>query len=341
MLAACGLLAAGLFAAGRAAAQGQSQPDQDASDGGFQRVFTGARVLLRNHRYDDAIKEFKKASDLKKGQCVDCLAFMGQAYFQLGKYKEAVSAQKQAVALKPENEAEMVNQLGVFLYKENDKKTLQEAVDAFQRAIELGKGQIPLAYFNLGHALLKQGKEKEGIQALNSYLEADPRSSRAGEVRALIANPRLVNVMLAPGFSVKSIAGDEISLESLKGKIVLLDFWATWCGPCMAEMPAVKEIWKKYHGDQFVIVGISLDRDRGALDRYLSKEGINWPQVYDGAGFQSKVSRLYGVNGIPHTVLIDQEGAVRAVGLRGSSLSSKIGELIKKMPKQEAARGGS
>jgi hypothetical protein len=87
-----------------------------------------------------------------------------------------------------------------------------------------------------------------------------------------------------------------------------------------------------------VIVGISLDQDRGALKRYLEKEDISWPQVYDRGGFESSVARLYRVHAIPHTVLIDQDGVVRAVGLRGGILSSKIGELIKKLPKQEAAR---
>jgi thiol-disulfide isomerase/thioredoxin len=328
------------FVSFHAAAQSQSQAsDQDAHDNEFQRVFTEARVDLRNHRYDEAIKEFRRAAELKKGQCAECYSFTAQTYFQMGKFKDAAAAQRQALALKPENEAEAVNQLGVFLYKQDDSKALAESVEVFQHAIDLGKGQVPIAYFNLGHALLKQGKEQEGIKALKSYLEADPETDRASQVRALIANPRLVGVNLAPGFSVKSVSGDEISLEGLKGKVVLLDFWATWCGPCRQEMPAVKGIWKKYKDNQFVIIGISQDRDRGALDRYLKEEGITWPQILDGQG---RISRTYGVRGIPHTVLIDQEGAVRAVGLRGGSLSSKIGELIKKMPKQEArAEGGS
>jgi thiol-disulfide isomerase/thioredoxin len=342
LLGVCLMPAPASFVSLHAAAQSQAQtPDQDAHDDEFQRVFTEARVLLRNHRYDEAIKEFKKAAEMKKGQCVECCTFIAQTCFQMGKFKDAAAAQRQALALKPENEALLTNQLGVYLYKENDKKTLAEAVEVFQHAIDLGKGQVPIAYFNLGNALLRQGKEAEGIQALKSYLEADPETDRAGEVRALIANPRLANVSLAPGFSVKSISGDELSLEALKGKVVLLDFWATWCGPCRAEMPAVKEIWKKYKGNQFVIVGISQDHDRGALDRYLKEEGITWPQIYE-ASLQGRISRSYGVRAIPHTVLIDQEGAVRAVGLRGGSLSSKIGELIKKMPKQEArAEGGS
>jgi len=307
----------------------------DQGNDAASKTLTAARVDLRNERYDEAIKGFKKAAEQRNGQCVQCYTLMAEAYSFTGKFKDAAAAVKQAIALNG-SEAELYNQLGVYLYKENDKKTLQDSADAFQRAIDLSKGQAVIAYFNLGHALIKQGREKEGIQALNSYIEADPRSSNASEARAIIANPRLANENLAPGFNVRSVSGEDVSLEKLRGKIVLLDFWATWCGPCREEMPAVKEIWKKYRGDQFVILGISLDRDRGALNRYLNQEGITWPQVYDRAGDQSSLSRVYGVRGIPHTVLIDQDGIVRAVGLRGGALASKVGELIKKLSKQAA-----
>jgi len=282
----------GLFVPAGATAWERRQAIQPESDAASQQAFTAARVDFRNQRYDEAIKGFKKAAAQKNGQCADCYTFMAQAYFRLGKLKDAANAQKQAIAVNPENDPQLYNQLGIYLYKEGDKKTLEEAVEAFQRAIDLSKGQVVIAYFNLGHALIKQGKEKEGIKALNSYLEADPRSSNASEARAIIANPRLATVGLAPVFRVRTTSGDDLALDQLKGRVVLLDFWATWCGPCREEMPAVKDIWKKYRGDQFVIVGISLDRDRGALNRYLGTEGISWPQVYDGDGFDSKLSRL-------------------------------------------------
>jgi tetratricopeptide (TPR) repeat protein len=324
----------GLFVTAGAAQQDKWQILNEENDAA-SKTFNAARVDLRSERYDEAIRGFKKAAEQRNGKCEQCYTFMAQAYSSMGKFRDAAAAQKQAIALNPEND-ELYNQLGVYLYGENDKKTLEESVEAFQRAIDLSKGQRTIAYFNLGHALMKQGREKEGIEALKTYVEADPRSSSAGEARGIIANPRLARENLAPGFNVRSISGDDLSLERLKGKIVLLDFWATWCGPCRAEMPAVKEVWKKYRSDQFVIVGISLDRDRGALKRYLDTEGITWPQVYDGAGNQTSISRMYGVRGIPHTVLIDQDGVVRAVGLRGGALSSKVGELIKKLSREAA-----
>jgi Tfp pilus assembly protein PilF/peroxiredoxin len=339
---AASLVLLGLFVsaagAGVPSPQPQDKPQDkweilDTGNDAASKSLTAARVDLRNERYDEAIKGFKKAAEQRNGQCVQCYVLMAQAYSSTGKVKDAAAAVKQAIALN-ESDAELYNQLGVYLYRESDKKALQESAEAFQRAIDLSKGQTAIAYFNLGHALIKLGKEKEGIQALNSYIEADPSSTNAGEARAIIANPRLATENLAPGFNVRSIAGEDLSLNRLKGKIVLLDFWATWCGPCLAEMPSVKELWKKYRGDQFVILGISLDRDRRALDRYLSQEGITWPQVYDRGSDQTSLSRVYGVHAIPHTVLLDQDGVVRAVGLRGGALSSKVGELIKKLSKQ-------
>jgi thiol-disulfide isomerase/thioredoxin len=153
----------------------------------------------------------------------------------------------------------------------------------------------------------------------------------------MIANPKFVGEPFARGFNVKSSAGEELSLEKFKGKVVLLDFWAAWCGPCRIEMPEVKKIWKKYGGDQFVIVGVNLDSNRAAFEAYMKQEGLAWPQYYDGLGWSNKIARLYGVSGIPHTILIDREGIIRGVGLRGGGLSSKIGELLKKAEKKEPA----
>jgi hypothetical protein len=106
----------------------------------------------------------------------------------------------------------------------------------------------------------------------------------------------------------------------------------------MYEMPEVKRIWKKYSASEFIIIGISLDTNERAIRAYLEKESIGWPQYFDGLGWNNKVASLYDVHSIPHTVLIDHEGIVRGVGLRGGSLSSKIGDLLKKIPKENSAQ---
>lgn len=309
-------------------------------DDQFEEVFTNARKLAMQKRFDDAIKEFKKAAGLRNDECADCYRLIGEIYFQMRKYRESAAAYRQALGSKPSNEADLTNWLGVALYLQDDKKVLDEAAAAFRRAIDLSGGKIVTAYYNLGYTLMKQGKEEEGVEAFKSYLEVSPGAVNAAEVRTIMTNPKMAREKFAPGFKVKSTEGMDLSLDGLRGKVVLLDFWATWCGPCRVEMPEVKKVWKKYGGDQFIIVGVSLDGDRGSFESYVRSEGLTWPQYFDGGGWGNKIARLYNVSGIPDTVLIDHDGIIRARGLRGGALYSKIGDLIKKIPNTESAAEG-
>ena len=324
-----GLLIGLLTAASAAAQDTFSNPAMEPQDE-FQKAFTHARMVMRQGRPEEAIQEFRQAAKLKKDQCADCFLLIGQISLQLQNYKDAAAAFRQAAELKPPNQAEMYNALGVALYFQGDKKSLEEAAVALKRSIELSGGKVPRAYYNLGYTLIKSGKTDEGVAALKTYLEVAPDAYDAAQVKAIMANPKLAGERLAFPFKVKSTAGQELSLDKFKGKVVLLDFWASWCGPCREEMPDVVRIYKKFSKENFVLVGINLDTNRDAFDNYTKQQGMDWPQYYDGRGWNNEISRLYNVSGIPHTVLIDQEGIVRATGLRGERLSVKIDELLKK-----------
>jgi tetratricopeptide (TPR) repeat protein len=313
-----------------------TQSAANSPDTEFDQAFTKGRGLAYRQQYKDAISEFEHAATLKQGQCPECYQFIGESYLHMKKYKESADASRKALDLKPANPAELYNQLGVALYLGGDKANLGEAVKAFNQAIKLSNGSIETAYFNLGYALIKSGQADEGVAALKTYLKLAPNGSSASEAQAAISNPKMIGQNLAPDFSVKSITGEDLSLAKYRGKIILLDFWATWCGPCRQEMPAVKQVWAKYGGDQFVIIGISLDKNRGDLTRYLQSEGISWPQYYQNGG-RFNVQSIYGVSSIPHSVLIDQDGVIKAIGLRGGALYSKIGDLVKKLPKKTEA----
>jgi tetratricopeptide (TPR) repeat protein len=292
------------------------------------------RMLMQGGDVDGAINAFKKAAALKSGDCAECFQLIGQAHFVTRDFKEAAVAYKQAIALKAANEAELHNVLGVVLYLQEDKKVLEEAVTAFKRAIEMSGGKLIKSHYNLGYALLKLGRDAEGKSALNKYLELDPSANNAGEVRTVIANPRMVNERFAPAFKVTSYAGEEISLDKLRGRIVLLDFWATWCGPCRVEMPEHKILWKRFGGENFIMIGVNIDHNINAFENYTKREEITWPQYIDKNGM---ISQMYGVRGIPHTVLIDQDGIIRGVGYRGSNLASKVEEMLKKLRKPATA----
>jgi len=300
---------------------------------GVQQVLDNGRQLLRQGQIEDAIKEFRRAATLRDDKCAQCFEMIGQVYFQLRQLKDAVAAFRKAAELKPANEGEIYNILGVALYLQNEKESYEQAVEALQRAIEVSQGKVVKAYYNLGFSLIKAGKEQEGIAALKKYIELDPESNDVAQARAVVANTRMVDARIAPAFSVKSHTGEELALEKLRGKIVLLDFWASWCGPCRVDIPEVKEIWKRHSRDQFLIIGISLDSNRHLFDAYMKEEGISWPQYYDGLGWGNKLARLYGVYAIPQTILIDQNGAIKAMGLRGEQLSEKVAEMLKTLKK--------
>lgn len=121
----------------------------------------------------------------------------------------------------------------------------------------------------------------------------------------------------------------DLALSSLRGKVVLIDFWASWCGPCRKEIPNVKRAYEKYKNKGFEILGVSLDKDRDAWLGAISKEGLTWPQVSDLKFWQSEACQIYAVQSIPYTVLVDKEGKIIATDLRGAELDKKLAEVLK------------
>lgn len=135
----------------------------------------------------------------------------------------------------------------------------------------------------------------------------------------------------APDFTALGPDGKEVKLSDYKGKVVLLDFWATWCAPCIQELPNVIDTYEKYKDDGFEIIGISLDDEKEALTSFLAeRDAMTWPQVFDGKGWESEVGALYGVEAIPATFLLDREGKIIAMSLRGEALGEAVGKALEK-----------
>lgn len=128
---------------------------------------------------------------------------------------------------------------------------------------------------------------------------------------------------------LNSPEGKEIKLSSLRGKVVLIDFWASWCGPCRKENPNVVKLYNKYKNKGFTIYSVSLDTDNASWVNAIEQDGLIWPNhVSDLLGWKSYVIKLYGFNSIPHTVLVGKDGNIIDVGLRGDALEKKIEEIL-------------
>jgi peroxiredoxin len=145
----------------------------------------------------------------------------------------------------------------------------------------------------------------------------------------------MVNKMLAttigqqaPDINLPSPEGKNIALSSYRGKVVLIDFWASWCGPCRKEMPSVVKAYSRFRNKGFEIYGVSLDQDQQKWVEAIHKDGITWPQVSDLKHFGSEAARLYNVQAIPYTVLLNREGQIIAKNLRGAELEKKLEEVF-------------
>jgi thiol-disulfide isomerase/thioredoxin len=127
--------------------------------------------------------------------------------------------------------------------------------------------------------------------------------------------------------SFVAVDGKKINLADMKGKVVLIDFWATWCGPCVADMPNVKRAYDKYHAVGFEILGISLDESKDALTGYLKKNEIAWPQYFDGKQWNNDISFRFGISAVPTQWIIDKKGILRDTNVRGK-LEDAVGALL-------------
>ena len=125
-----------------------------------------------------------------------------------------------------------------------------------------------------------------------------------------------------------AVDGREVDLEKMRGKVVLIDFWATWCGPCVAELPNVLKAYQELHPKGFEIVGISLDSDKAKLEKFVKDKGMDWPQFFDGKGWKNEISSSFSINSIPAMWLVDQKGMVVDTAARGG-LEEKVAKLLK------------
>jgi len=205
----------------------------------------------------------------------------------------------------------------IRLLAEGYRKLMREYPDQsepYERLMMMAE-DAGLREADLGREFLATGKAPESVRQL---------------AQMTLDREKLLQEPLDLKFS--AVDGRRVDLVELRGKVVLVDFWSTWCGPCVAEMPGVIEVYRKYHEQGFEVVGISLDTDRVALDRFLAKHEAPWPQHYSGRGWEDPDAKRFGIRAIPTMWLLDHTGRIADRSARGEELGKKVERMLAARP---------
>ena len=235
-------------------------------------------------------------------EAVQAIMGMGQIYSSIGENKKAIAQLE-------------------LLFKED--VTLSKKEKAGVRWL-LAKAYLENQDFDKSEDLLQKIVEETDKSDKKLLLAAQNELGRMKALRKLtIGSPASVFPE-----TTKSILDEKISLKDFKGKVVLLDFWATWCMPCKIEMPNVISVYNKYHKEGFEIISISLDKDMKSLKAYIKENDIRWEQIFLG-GWTGPLTRIYAVQSIPSTFLLGRDGRIREKNLRGEALEVAVKKLLK------------
>lgn len=303
------------------------------SDPKAKQTFAEAVTLLKKHNYVFALDGFRKADKQDGGHCIPCET---QAYLAAREAQDFKAAREETSLLlenvtSPKDKAKVHYMAGAVCLSEGLRskhdKQFEAADGEFQAALQLQPSMSDCLYGD-GMALAHLKQDGTARERFQQFLNVAPKSDvDYARAERFAEHPELARERVAPNFHLTTLDGQTVTLESLTGKVVLVDFWATWCGPCREALPRMKEIARKFQGQPFVVVSISMDKDDAKWKDFIAHNGMTWMQYRDGY-FEGPIAKMFAVNAIPATFTIDADGVLQDQHVGDADIEGKIKKLI-------------
>jgi thiol-disulfide isomerase/thioredoxin len=312
---------------------------QEFSDPVAQALSQGD-LYSSKRKYELALDAYHKADKLSHHSSAPCYLKIASVERKLGDFSSALDDAKKAVKVAGEDKSVAVRAhllraslLSQMAGKPTDKK-LKEAEDEIRQALSLDSANA-VAHFNLGFVLLRQERDPEGIAEMNAFLAIPGADSETvAEARRIVANPLRARAPFAPDFSFTTRQNQNLSNAALRGKVVLMDFWGTWCPPCRESVPMLRNLNKKYAGKPFQLVSVSSDDDEDVWKTYIQAERMDWSQYIDLPG---DVLHVFKVESFPTFVVLDKDGVIRfRQSGEGPTTEGELEDAIGKYLKRES-----
>ena len=252
------------------------------------------------------------------------LEYFAQYYFQLADWKDEAYNYIPWVYESIKSYTQTLTSVGL------PEEMQKSSIDRLLEQMPAGSRTQQLALGGVISALEAKKSSMLGPYAnrfLDKYSKTAPEA--AAQLQQLLkTSASFITGLPAPDFTMNDPDGKPINLSDFKGKVVLVDFWASWCGPCRRENPNVVRLYNEYRSKGFDILGVSLDRSKEPWLAAIEKDGLTWSHVSDLQGWGNAAAKLYGVSSIPHTVLLDKDGKIIARNLRGEALEAKLKSIF-------------
>ena len=282
---------------------------------------------------ETAIRTFLSANKQDDGHCVTCLNHAFNLAFKTGDYKDAENVLRDLLSLAhfDTDRAAIHLRLGTTLQREAVSKKKDSCFTESCDEFKVGLQQDPtlsLSHYGMGVSLAYLHQDDAARTEFNAFLREDKENEDLHErARRFAERVELARARMAPAFEITTIDGQHVTMDSLQGKVVLIDFWATWCGPCRQALPHMREVVRKFAGQPFVALSISLDSDENKWKAFVAKNEMTWLQTRDG-GFNGATSQLFGVNAIPATFSIDADGVLEDQHVGDANIEGKLKKMI-------------